>query len=72
MEEYKEKDPIKVIEQTILSKKYASEADLQAIKDKIKAEMDYAVEFAEQSPLPDPSELFTDNYVEPDYPFITD
>ena len=34
--------------------------------------MDYAVEFAEQSPLPDPSELFTDNYVEPDYPFITD
>jgi pyruvate dehydrogenase E1 component alpha subunit len=72
VEEYKEKDPIKVIEQLILTKKYASEKDLQEIKDKIRSEIDAAVEFAEQSPLPDPSELFTDNYVESDYPFITD
>jgi pyruvate dehydrogenase E1 component alpha subunit len=29
------------------------------------------VAFAEESPFPDPSELFTDNYVQPDYPFVS-
>lgn len=72
VEEYKEKDPVKVVEQTLLAKKHATEKDIQAIKNMIKEEIDRAVEFAEQSPYPDPSELFTDNYVESDYPFITD
>lgn len=72
VEEYKERDPVKVIEQTILSKKMATQAEIQAIKDSIKAEIDQAVEFAEQSPYPDPSELYTDNYVESDYPYIKD
>jgi len=29
-----------------------------------------AVQFAENSPYPDASELYTDNYVESDYPYI--
>ena len=72
VEEYKEKDPVKVIEQTILTKKMATQEEIQAIKDSIKVEIDRAVDFAEQSPYPDPSELYTDNYVESDYPFIKD
>ncbi|MFN7119462.1 MAG: pyruvate dehydrogenase (acetyl-transferring) E1 component subunit alpha, partial [Saprospiraceae bacterium] len=72
VEEYKEKDPIKVTEDHILSNGIATEAEIQAIKDQIKAEVEDAVKFAEESPFPDPSELYTDNYTQPDYPFIKD
>ncbi len=72
VEEYKEKDPIKVTEDHIVSNGIASEQDIQVIKDKIKAEIEEAVKFAEESPYPDPSELYTDNYMQPDYPFIKD
>lgn len=72
VEEYKEKDPVKTTEDYILSKGIATELEIQAIKDKIKAEIDEAVQFAEASPYPDPSALYTDNYVQADYPFIKD
>lgn len=68
---YKERDPIKVLENKLLSKKYATAEDIKAIKDKIKVEINEAVTFAEQSPLPDPADLYTDNYTEDDYPFLT-
>lgn len=69
---YRNLDPIKVLEKLILDKGHAKEADIKALKDAISKEIDEAVEFAENSPYPDPSELFTDNYVQEDYPFITD
>ena len=72
LNDYKDKDPIKITESAILEGKIASEAEIKAIKDKIKEEIDDATEFAEQSPLPDPSELYTDNYLQEDYPFIRD
>ncbi len=56
----------------MLEQKIASEAEIDAVKDRIKAEMDEAVAFAENSPLPDPSELYTDNYDESDYPYMMD
>ena len=49
-----------------------TEAEIQAIKDEIKAEIAAAVEFAEAGSYPDPSELYTENYVQEDYPFIKD
>ncbi len=69
--EYKEKDPVKVTEQKLLDRGYATEADIKEIKSAIKAEIDEAVKFAEASKFPDPSQLYTDNYVEDDYPFLT-
>lgn len=72
VEEYKEKDPIKITENHILSNGIATEEEVQAIKDRIKMEVEDAVKFAEESPYPDPSELYTDNYAQPDYPFIRD
>lgn len=69
---YRNLDPIKVLEKLILEKGHAKEADIKALKDAISKEIDEAVEFAENSPYPDPSELFTDNYVQEDYPYITD
>ena len=38
----------------------------------IKEEIAAAVKFAEESDFPDPSELYTHNYTQEDYPFIKD
>ncbi len=70
VQEYKDIDPVKVTEKAILSQKIASEKDIQKIKDAIKEEVAAAVEFAENSPLPTPEELYKDNYVQEDYPFL--
>ncbi len=72
VESYKEKDPVKVTEKTILDNKIATSAEINEIKEKIKAEIDEAVEFAENSEFPDGSGLYEDNYTQEDYPFITD
>jgi pyruvate dehydrogenase E1 component alpha subunit len=72
VEAYKQQDPIEQVKTTILSKKYAKESDLEAIDAKVNAEIDECVTFAENSPYPDASEMYSDNYVQADYPFITD
>ena len=72
LEEYKEKDPIEKILHTIKENNYASEADLQAIRERIDKIIEAAVEFAEGSPYADESELLEDVYAEANYPFITD
>lgn len=72
VEAYKERDPVKVLELKLLKDKLLSEDELKDIKAAVKKEVAEAVEFADASPLPDASELYTDNYVEDDYPFIRD
>ncbi|GIV35049.1 MAG: pyruvate dehydrogenase E1 component subunit alpha [Chitinophagales bacterium] len=72
VEEYKKHDPIEQVKQQLLKRKWASEADLQKIEKDIMQIIDDAVEFAEQSPFPDASELYLYNYVQEDYPFLTD
>jgi pyruvate dehydrogenase E1 component alpha subunit len=72
VESYKERDPVKMEEARILKNHIATKEEIEAIKDKIKQEIDEAEAFAETSPYPDPSELYTDNYVQADYPYIRD
>ncbi len=72
VEEYKIKDPIEHVLNVIKENQYASEEELQAINDKVKASVDDAVDFAENSPWPDDSEVFKDIYLQEDYPFIMD
>lgn len=72
VKEYQGKDPIKVTEKTILENGIATEEEIEEIKNKIKQEIEEALQFAEESDYPDPSELYTDNYVQEDYPFIKD
>lgn len=72
VEEYKHRDPIEQVRATILEKKIATEKDLEAIEQKINAQVEESVKFAEDSKFPDPSEVTKDIYAEPDYPFITD
>jgi pyruvate dehydrogenase E1 component alpha subunit len=72
VEGYKQRDPIEVVKKTILTKKYASEKDLEAIDEKINAIVAESVQFAEESDYPDPSQALQDVYVQTDYPFILD
>ena len=72
LNDYKGKDPVKMTEAKILEDGIATEAEIKAIKDAIKAEIAEAAAFAEESDYPDASELYTDNYLQEDYPFIRD
>ena len=53
-------DPIDQVKKRILDGKIMSEDDLKAIDKEIKAVVSAAAEFAQTSPEPDPSELYTD------------
>jgi pyruvate dehydrogenase E1 component alpha subunit len=72
LESYKAKDPIDAVRAEIEKKKYADEKWFEAIEAQVKAEVDESVKFAEESPWPEASELYTDVYVQKDYPYIKD
>ncbi|MGV9006155.1 MAG: pyruvate dehydrogenase (acetyl-transferring) E1 component subunit alpha [Brevundimonas sp.] len=59
----KTRDPIDHIK-TLLTAAKATDDELKAIDAEIKAIVAEAVQFAQESPEPDPSELYTDVYVE--------
>jgi pyruvate dehydrogenase E1 component alpha subunit len=64
-EERKKNDPIHKLRDYIVKKKVASEAELDAIEEEIKAQVDAAVKFADESPEPSLDELWRDTIVEP-------
>jgi pyruvate dehydrogenase E1 component alpha subunit len=70
--EYLKIDPIETTKELILSKKYATEAQIDKINQKIKDIVEESVEFAENSPWPSNDELYKDIYVQEDYPFLID
>lgn len=72
VEGYKQRDPVEVIRKALLDMKFATEKDIEAIDQKVAAQVEESVKFAEESPFPEASEAFTDVYQEPDYPLITD
>lgn len=72
VEEYKAKDPIQTVLQTILTKKYATQEEIDAINKRVNDTVTGSVKFAEESPWPDDSEVLKDVYVDKNYPFIVD
>ena len=58
-----EQDPIERLKHYILDSGQADEAELKAIDKEIKAIVTEAADFAQTSPEPQPSELYTDVYV---------
>ena len=72
LEDYRHRDAIEGVRHTILTSNFATEADLEAIDERIKAAVQESVEFAENSPYPTPDELYKDVYVQADYPYIHD
>ncbi|MBV7529971.1 pyruvate dehydrogenase (acetyl-transferring) E1 component subunit alpha [Chitinophaga sp. sic0106] len=72
VEDYKEQDPINQVLKVIQKNKWATEAEIEAINDKVKKEVEDCVQFAEESPWPSDDELLKDVYIQEDYPFIVD
>jgi pyruvate dehydrogenase E1 component alpha subunit len=72
VEQYKQRDPVEVVRQNILKLKHATEAELDAIDQKIVGIVDESVRFAEESEFPDPSRALLDIYAQEDYPFVLD
>ncbi len=69
-ENYKKLDPIEKVLKTIKDKKYATEKQIEEINQRVKQQVEEAVKFAEESPLPNPEAIYQDVYSEPDYPFV--
>ncbi|TNE70238.1 MAG: pyruvate dehydrogenase (acetyl-transferring) E1 component subunit alpha [Bacteroidetes bacterium] len=68
--EWMEQDPIEHCLNVIKENKWLSQKELDEIDEWVKKEVQESVDFAENSPYPEGSELYEDVYVEPDYPFI--
>ena len=60
---WKKRDPIPGFEQRVVQQKLMTASALEQIRVKIDAEIEAAVKFALESPLPPLEELYTDVYV---------
>ena len=72
VQEYQEQDPIEHSLRVIKENKWLTETEIKAIQAEVKAKVEESVKFAEESPYPDPSELYKDVYVQEDYPYVKD
>ncbi len=72
VEEYKDQEPIGQVLKEKKKKKYMTDAAIKKVQDKVKKEVEEAVTFAEESPLPDGKELYNDVYTQQDYPYVND
>jgi len=67
--EYQKIDPITKVLDMIKKNKWATDQEIQAIQDQIKATVKEAVDYAESSPFPSNDSLYQNVYAE-EYPFI--
>jgi pyruvate dehydrogenase E1 component alpha subunit len=72
LEEYKAKDPIHILLNTINENKIASEEEIKVINERVDKAVEESVKFAEESPWPNDDEVLKDVYVDKNYPFIVD
>jgi TPP-dependent pyruvate/acetoin dehydrogenase alpha subunit len=62
VEEWKQRDPITLFEGRLADQGILSEADARSVHERIAAEVETGVEFAESSPMPEPDTLLEDVY----------
>ncbi len=65
IERHQERDPIKLFSASLKEEGVLSDAEFQKIEAEVKEQVEASVRFAEESPLPDPKELYTDIYANP-------
>lgn len=64
VEEYRKRDPLLLLKQTILSRNLASETDFKQLEQEVGEVVAASITFAEESPFPSPAELHEDVLVE--------
>lgn len=72
LEEWQKKDPIEQVVESIRQQDLMTEEEIKQTKKSIQAQVKDAIAFADESPYPDPEELYEDVYVQKDYPFLVD
>jgi pyruvate dehydrogenase E1 component alpha subunit len=72
VESYKARDPVEEVRNSLLQNGYATEEEIEKVNININEVVEDSVRFAEESPYPDPSELFKDVYTQNDYPYIVE
>jgi pyruvate dehydrogenase E1 component alpha subunit len=65
IERHQERDPLKLFSETLKETQTMSEGDFKEIEKRVRAEVENALRFADESPEPDPKELYTDIYATP-------
>src|SRR5258708_11579938 len=65
IEKYQERDPIKIFTATLKGNDFLTDKDIADFEAQVKEQVERAVRFAEESPEPDPSELYTNVYANP-------
>jgi pyruvate dehydrogenase E1 component alpha subunit len=60
IKKYQERDPIVLFKESLLEAKVISDKDYAEIENRAKEATEKALKFADESPLPDEKELFTD------------
>jgi pyruvate dehydrogenase E1 component alpha subunit len=64
VQKWREDDPIGILERHLIEEEISGRDELEKIDERVEQEIEEAVQFAEESPLPPPEALFTDIYVE--------
>lgn len=72
MEEYKLKDPLETTLTTLKKDFSITDDEVEQINERVKAQVEESIQFADESPLPDDNELYQDVYADKEYPFIMD
>ena len=65
IEKYQERDPIKTFANKLKQQNVLTDADIAGLEKEIKEQVEHAARFADESPLPDPGELYTNVYASP-------
>jgi pyruvate dehydrogenase E1 component alpha subunit len=65
IERHQERDPLKLFSETLRETETMSEAEFEEMDKKVRAEVADALRFADESPEPDPKELYTEIYANP-------
>lgn len=65
IERHQERDPIKLFSASLKEEGVLTDSEFQEVEAQVKQQVEKAVKFAEESPLPDPKELYTDVYASP-------
>jgi pyruvate dehydrogenase E1 component alpha subunit len=64
VEKWRDDDPIGILERHLLNEEKVDKEELEKIDAAVEQELEEAVKFAEESPLPEPAALFENIYVE--------
>jgi pyruvate dehydrogenase E1 component alpha subunit len=70
VEEYRKIDPITQVLDIIKEQKYATDAEIEAIDQRVADLVAECEKFADESPFPEVNQLYDVVYEEPNYPFI--